>query len=223
MNGSLIKQLFTDGNSIQIEFRDERRIKRVYQTLINLVSDNQIKLFLPEDKPIPIHPGIKLSVSVYSAQKSDTCYFISEILDYRQEDPSSLTISMPEPVRTISRRKFFRCDVDLPFSYLDREKNEQKGTVTNLSACGLKVIVFSDKRLKPLQYLDCAITLPTIPDPLKFTAKIVRIEPAEKDFQKALALNFENITEKFQNDITKYLFQRQRELIQLGHIKVGRI
>jgi hypothetical protein len=36
-------------------------------------------------------------------------------------------------------------------------------------------------------------------------------------------MSFENITEKFQNDITKYLFQRQRELIKLGQIKVGRI
>ena len=217
---TFFKKLFSCGNSLQIEFRDHSKQKKLFKTIIDKISDRELTLILPVSQLIP--PGTKLVVIGRHDTDSQNYYFTAEVLTFHQGDPATLTISMPIPMQTSSRRRFFRCDVDLFFIYQDDTEMEYRGRIINLSASGLFAIVKNHPSLRISQILTCQLHLPTSVEPLRFEGKIIRIETVENDDEIGIALDFVNVSEKIQNEITKYLFQRQRELIKMGHIKAGR-
>lgn len=217
---TLFNEIFSYGNSLQIEFRDHSKQKKLFKTIVEKVDDHELLLIIPGSQAI--QPGTKLIVVGRHETDLQNYYFTAEVLAFHQGEPNSITISTPVPMQTKSRRRFFRCDVDLFFIYQDQNGTEHRGRIINLSASGLFAIVKNHPYIKPSQQLNCQLHLPTLAEPLRFEGKIIRIEPTEKEEEKGIALNFENATERLQNEITKYLFQRQRELIKLGHIKAGR-
>ncbi|HOJ78839.1 MAG TPA: PilZ domain-containing protein [Bacillota bacterium] len=217
---SFNNELFKPGNSIQIEFRDQANVRKVYKTFIMEANAASLTIILPEDQEINIQPGTDLVV--ICKESSENYYFISEIIEIIPGTPPKLILNKPKQIKTYSRRNFFRCDVDLTLIYWDDSKIEKVGKVINLSASGLYAIVPYDRSLKKSALLHCQINLPTLTEPIFFDAKVIRFERTESETNQGVALSFEGINEKIENDIIKYLFQRQRELIQLGHIKVGR-
>jgi len=217
----LFKKLFNSGNSLQIEFRDHSKQKKLFKTVIEKMGDREVTLILPVSQQIP--PGTKLVVIGRHDADLKNYYFTAEILAFHQGDPATITISMPVTMQTTSRRRFFRCDVDLFFIYQDDTETEYRGRIVNLSASGLFAIVKDNPSLKLHQIITCQLHLPTSVEPIRFEGKVIRVESTENDDEKGIALDFVNISEKIKNEITKYLFQRQRELIKMGHIKAGRI
>ena len=93
----------------------------------------------------------------------------------------------------------------------------------NLSASGLYGIIETNPLLNPGGILPLEIMIPLFEEAISLEGKVIRIDKTNKAESAGIALQFEHPTEKLQNQLTKYLFQRQRELIREGRIKIGRI
>lgn len=220
-NGSFDDDLFSPGSSIQIEFRDDFHVKNVFKSHIEKNTEENLTLLLPDEIISPIKPKTKLIVISHATPQN--YFFMADVLEYIPGNPPSLIISKPVTVQSTSRRNFFRCDVELPLLYQDKSGELKPGKVINLSASGLYAIIEHNHILKTGKIISCEMILPIFVEPLRFDGKITRLEKTENKYNQGIGISFLSTNEKFQNHIIKYLFQRQRELIKSGHIKVGRI
>lgn len=224
MPNNTAKKLFKIGSQLLIEFEDNHQNRNIYRTRISEVNDAEIALQLPPAQSVPIEPQTKLAI--YLGHVSQGYYFNAAVIAYQPGNPSlppTLIISWPEQIATLSRRKFFRCDVELPFYYQDHRYQEHSGRVINLSASGLLAVVGHNPQLGINMVFNCRFEMPTLTEPLEFEGKIIRLDKTENPSEQGIALNFEDITEKFQNEVIKYLFQRQRELINERQMKAGQV
>lgn len=225
MPANFLDELFYPGNTVQIEYRETLLSKVVLLTSVESISEETIRLqLMPTDSPAftPIKAGTGLAISVREKNTNQVYFYTSELIEHQTGNPSLLIIRRPPLIQTLSRRNFFRCDVDFQF-YCEVEAVKYKGKAVNLSASGLYGIIHKELPLKPGDILPLELFLPTLSEPLAVEAKIIRFQKIEGDNNWGLALHFTNPEEKFQNIITKYLFQRQRELIKKGRIKIGTI
>lgn len=224
MTNNTAQKLFSPGSQLLIEFEDSHQNKNIYKTVIKNVSEGVIHLQLPSAQSVPIAAQTKLSV--YLGHVTQSYFFNALVISYQpgnRPSPPVLTITWPEQIETLSRRKFFRCDVELPFHYEDHQYLNQAGRVINLSASGLLAVISHDPHLEINMILNCKFQLPTLTDFLKFEGKIIRLDKVENPSEQGIALNFEAVSEKFQNEVIKYLFFRQRELINERQIKAGHV
>jgi c-di-GMP-binding flagellar brake protein YcgR len=225
MPGNLIDELFYPGNTVQVEYRENITAKRILLTVVSGIDEESIKLISPEelnDPFVSIPSGTGMILCVKERNTTQIYYYSSRLVKQINGNPALLVVERPSFAQVASRRNFFRCDVDFPFYYWVEER-KYKGWASNLSASGMYGIIPYDPQLKPEMILRLEIPVPLLPASLSCEARIIRLSPAEKLDQRGVALHFENPNEKLQNELTKYLFQRQRELIQKGMIKIGRI
>ena len=217
----LLEELFYINNQVRVEFYDELSNKRRYQTLVKSYDGNLLRLMLTElhgESPAAIKTGAEIALICHYQNEPTSYFFTTQVLSEPSDESFFLEVSRPTKIQIASRRNFFRCNVNLPFNY-SHDEQEIPGKVTNLSACGLFAVVKPDENLRLGLVIHAQMLLPTIPQPLKLEGKIVRMESLDKGARQGIAINFENNTENLQNKITKYLFQRQRELINHGQIK----
>jgi c-di-GMP-binding flagellar brake protein YcgR len=225
MPANFLDELFYPGNTVQLEFRPDFVHKTVILTAVVNITDDVLQLALPLDRNqyfTPIKIGTCLTLSTREKNSTKIYYYTTELLEHHEGNPSILTLKRPTFIQNTSRRNFFRCDVDLIFYYW-LEENCYRGQVINLSASGLYGIIETNRQLNPGGILPLKILLPSLEEPLSIEAKIIRIVKTDKSGYSGIALHYHNPTEKIQTLFTKYLFQRQRELIQEGRIKIGQI
>ncbi|MGD8401374.1 MAG: PilZ domain-containing protein, partial [Bacillota bacterium] len=170
----------------------------------------------------PIKLGTQLTLSAREKNSTKVYYYNTELLSHQTGNPSILTLKRPSFIQNTSRRNFFRCEVSLLF-YYQFEENSYRGRVINLSASGLYGIIETNPLLNPGGILPLEIMVPPFEEPLSVEGRVIRINQTDKAESAGIALQFHHPTEKLQNQLTKYLFQRQRELIREGRIKIGRI
>jgi c-di-GMP-binding flagellar brake protein YcgR len=226
MPANFMDELFYPGNTVQLEYRPDFISKTTLLTSVISLTDEFIQLALPlmeGEKFIPIKAGTFLTLSAREKKSTHVYYYTVELVEHHEGNPSLIVVKRPSFVQNTTRRNFFRCEVNLLFYYW-LEKKCYRGRVINLSASGLYgIIEANNHHLKPGILLPLEIVLPIFEAPLTVEAKIVRINKTDQTSHFGIALTYRNPTEQIQNQITKYLFQRQRELIQEGRIKIGRI
>jgi c-di-GMP-binding flagellar brake protein YcgR len=210
--------LLQPGKNVQLEFYDENGKKIIYRTSIWSFEEEQLSILMPKNdfNLKNIKPGTTITLICKNDSESHDYVFTTKFINAASEQPL-LIISKPAELEFGIGRHFFRCEVNLPFHYFDKN-GKCKGEVTNLSANGLYAIINPEIHLEPGSVLTCQIVLPNTSEPLLFVAKVVRITKKE-NFQ-GIGLNFQNINKNLQDQITKFLFQRQRALINLGQIRI---
>lgn len=225
MPGDFIDELFYPGNTVQVEYRENISAKQILLTMVDSIDENRIYLLYPVEPNEPfvsIPSGTGMILCVKEKNTTQIYYYSSRLVEHKNANPALLVVERPSFAHAASRRNFFRCEVDFPFYYWV-EDQKYKGLACNLSASGLYGIIQYNPQLQPKMVLQLELRVPLIPSSLSCEARIIRINPAEKPDLRGIALHFENPNEKLQNELTKYLFQRQRELIKKGMIKIGRI
>jgi c-di-GMP-binding flagellar brake protein YcgR len=225
MPENFMDELFYSGNTVQIEYRPDFITKTILLTRVLNITDDSLQLELPlaENEPFaPIKLGTQLTLSAREKKSTKIYYYNTELLNHQPGNPSLLTLKRPSFIQNTSRRNFFRCEVSLLF-YYKFEEDYYRGRIINLSASGLYGIIETNHLLNPGGILPLEIIIPIFEEPLIAEGKVIRINKTDKAESSGIALHFYHPTEKLQNQLTKYLFQRQRELIQEGRIKIGRI
>ena len=109
-----------------------------------------------------------------------------------------------------SKRRFFRLDVNLPFSCFKGEK-KINGTITNLSAGGLGGVIHYDQNIDPGSSLACQFDLPQAAKPILLVGKVIRVQ--KTDDRQEIALDFQMLDKNNEALITSFLFRNQRKQI----------
>jgi c-di-GMP-binding flagellar brake protein YcgR len=225
MPTNFMDELFYPGNTVQLEFRTDLLAKTILLTRVISIDDERLQLELPLDQDEPFTPikiGTLLTLSARERDSVKVYYYTTELLEHQPQNLSLIIVKRPSFVQNMSRRNFFRCDVDLLFYYW-LEETCYRGRAVNLSASGLFGIIDTNPELDTDNIIPLEIMLPTGDEALAVEGKIIRIVKTDQPETSGIAFHYHNPTEKLQNQITKYLFQRQRELIQEGRIKIGRL
>jgi c-di-GMP-binding flagellar brake protein YcgR len=210
----LIEELFRPDTQVQVELTDDDGSKLVYQAKVMSLVLNNLVLMVQENEEtlVQIKPGTKMSLICQIENEPEDFVFQTRLI---KNDPPLLVVTQPTESLASTRRRYFRLDVRLPFSYFVQD--ELKGEVTNLSASGLFAMVKPDQQLKVNMDITCQISLPTSSKPLLFVAKIARMQ--KKGDLQGIGLNFQYSSEDLQSHVTKYLFDYQRGMINLNRRK----
>lgn len=206
----LIERLFRPGKKIEIELDDERGNKRTYQTVIirNINKDHLSLLLSNKEESIRgLKPGAKISINCDELCKF---VFITELIEVKSGEYPLLIAQCPTEIHYSSRRRYFRCDVNFPFSFFYKQE-QYKGDVLDLSVSGLRATTYSQFNLQQGMFLTCKFVLPTTAKPVLLVAKITRVDK-NTEYQE-IGLCFQNPSRDIQSQITQFLFQRQRILI----------
>lgn len=225
MKTHYIEELFYPGNKVQLEFYDEQSNKNSYATIVKSLEIERLYLMpvQPNDEIInQLKSGTEVTLVCQHNNGIEKQYFTGQVIQNSISERGLLILNRPNKIQiNSSRRNFFRCDVELPFTYYLLE-HEYQGKILNLSGCGLYGIIPPNSVLRPSMLIKGDFILPTLAQPLEFEGRVIRLEWLDHGLRQGVAFNFENITESWQNKIIKYLFLRQRELIRQRNIKVYR-
>lgn len=226
LSEAMMTEFFSPGKYVWLKYRDETNENRVYKMVVGYQTETNIVLRFSAHEIFNMVPlQTTVGLTCFNTKNNINYFFSATVLATSSDKPQTVTISIPSEIKPPSlstKRRYFRCDVNLSFIYRIPKYPDQYGRVIDLSANGLFAVVPYQPFLKKDVLLDCVLFLPNVTDPLNFISKIIRVKLTESPAELGIALNFDNISENPQNEITKYLFQRQRELIQTGRIKSGK-
>ncbi len=217
-NEVLFRELLQPGKSIQFEVDDGNGGKIAYRSTIYSYEENLLSLLKPKDDFVlnNIQPGTKIFIILRNNQEQNDYVFSAEFIKAESGVPL-LFIKKPADLELKIGRHFFRCEVNLPLSgFLSQEKF--RGEVKNLSMNGLYALVNPNLHIEPGQHITCQMNFPTAKEAVLFVAKVVRV--IKKEGSQGIGLSFQHLSKNIQDQITKYLFDRQRSLINLGQIRI---
>ncbi|MGE5583436.1 MAG: flagellar brake protein [Bacillota bacterium] len=213
-----LKEFLKPGKNVQLEFTADNGRKLIYRTVVWDFDQDQLRLLLPKNDAFfnNLAPDTKVTLICRNDTEENDYVLATQFIKTEPGQPL-LVIEKPADIKFTVGRRFFRCEVNLPFDGF-LKKDKFKGQVINLSANGLYAIINPTLQMEPGSILTCRMLLPTSNEPLLFVGKVIRI--VRKENFQGVGLSFEHATKILQDQITKYLFQRQRALINLGQIKI---
>ena len=212
---------------ITLEYNDE--IKYFYSKLVYILSEKEIIIVPPRSIRGNI---VKLSEKYkYKIRLKTTKGLFENVMSiksYEIEDGvPMLKIKLLEPTKKIQRREGFRLNIKLDFTFIiieELDKNDLKkqenlifqGKTIDISSGGLKFIANKDMniddKIKILLNIKgvIVVALATI---------IYKAQIENKDgYNFSYKCRFVNIPQKYKEDISKYIFNVQRELSKIGKI-----
>ncbi len=217
MNGRLIAQkLIQPGKNVQLEILNENGQKIIYRTSVWNSEGDQMEVFIPENDKIlkNMQPGAGVTIICRSDNNACDYVFATQFIGVEKEPPV-IILNLPEDLKAEVGRHFFRCEVNFPFQFFGK-KGKFIGTVVNLSINGLFAVIDPQLNLDTGTSMTCQMILPGNSSSSLFVAKIMRTIKDE-NFQ-GIGLNFQQIDKNIQDQITKFLFQRQRAMMNHGQI-----
>lgn len=209
-----IDNLFQPGSTIQVEFSNDDGLKYSFPTcVIRSLKSQPLKLVtLKKDSYIDqLKPGTDVNIICHNEVDKHDYVFATEFLNLKPYNLPIIELARPMKIQYSSRRRHFRCDVNLPFIYFDNHKKEFHGSVTNLSVGGLLAAVSPDYQLTTGKLIEGQIILPNVNKPIQISGHIARIDQAER--YNNIGICFSYVTKEQQDHITRYLFRRQQALI----------
>jgi hypothetical protein len=205
-----LQLIFQPSRDIQVEYNDDYGRVTCYFASVRSYESGSLEITIADNGQIPkLAVGNRLILSADHPKKSSAYYFQVTICEVISGPTLLLKLSRLEKMDVNSLRCFFRCNVTLPFHYIDAAVLEFPGEIINLSAGGLLGIIRYDSTLKVGNELEVQFTIPSVTKPFRLPAKIVRIINLTDGRQK-IAVQFTQISEMQQNQIIKYLFVYHR-------------
>ncbi len=212
----LLERLLQPGKSILLKFAGNGFKGSVHTYIIRSVSADQLTLLFKDNETAIYHllPGTKLKLITNDEEDGHDYRLLSELIEAKTGDLPRVVVKRPVEVDHSTRRSSLRLDVNLPFSYYDDFK-EQKGEVRNLSINGMLALVKTSPSLRAEYNLTGKLILPGVNKPLIIIGRIIRVEPAD-DHHSWVALDFQTASDEVKNNISRYLVQCQRRLINIS-------
>lgn len=205
-----------------IDSREENYLAKVEVTKEGCIL---IKILIGEREIPKITQGHSVKLFIYD--KGKVYSGTSTLLGIKEEkDIARAVLAMPENIKKVERRKYFRLPVNIEIEFVKisvEEEYEQvkdvprelfyllKSTNTiDISGGGMKI--FSEDSLKVGQKV---LTILYIPIELKILCSVVRVEKQPKKERYKVSLKFENISERNRDKIIEFIFNQMRENVTL--------
>ncbi len=212
-----LNKILQPGDIVYLEIYYTPTNKMLFKTSIREIIEKQILLNVERNDNVisQIQPGVKMVLYFKKPNRSNDYVFFAKFIRFEPEK-SCLIIERKDQI-TLGR-KYFRCDVQLPFSCFSTY--EIIGEALNLSISGLYADIRFDEKILIGTILNCKLTLPTESKPIKFTGKVTRLHKHEP--RLGVGIKFFSIGTESLNQINRYLFKRQQELIIQKKFRVVR-
>lgn len=205
---------------IDIEVEPGTSFSGTYRTRVEDINETSIVIAMPIDKGnyVPLRPGSEVIIWHWDNSASYAHYCkVKE----RLVEPIPLVFLEWPPYQTkkIQRRGFVRVPVNLQLEYMldnEQEKEEiyHKALIRDLSGGGTQFT--SKNKLIKGDILKIKLFLPNETINCKARIMWVYTEIRDKTERFLIGIKFIDLPEKVREQIIKYVFQRQRELIQKG-------
>lgn len=206
----IIEELLQPGNSVQVEFIDANGTKQIFETyVIKNAKKNLLSLLMAQKNENLgyLKSGSNIYLTCKHFRDKHEYVFNTEVLNIKTFNLPVLDVTKPYKIYSSSRRRHFRFEVNLPFSYFYNKK-ELTGRVINLSSGGLLASIPPNDQLVTGRIIICQIVLPTIDKPVMLAGQITRIQKGEN--YQGIGLRFPYITKEMQKQISIYLYERQQ-------------
>lgn len=201
--------------------------EKFYSKLLYVVSEKElviISLKNSEGKLVKLPQKRRYKMTLKTPQ--GLFENLINIKSYELEDGISIVrIVFLEPTKKIQRRQSFRLPIEIEFKFVyykgDDESNPDevlKGLTVDVSNGGLKF-----KSNKEMEVEDTIRILINIQD-VNIVVKSTILQKEElhiKDEYKFMyKCKFEDIPQKYKDELSKYIFEKQRELLKSGTLKL---
>ncbi|AAM24641.1 c-di-GMP-binding flagellar brake protein YcgR [Caldanaerobacter subterraneus subsp. tengcongensis MB4] len=159
---------------------------------------------------VPIRVGSIVQVIYFT--KQGLFIFYAKVLNRFSGKLPLLEIMPISGVERLQRRKYFRLEKVIPFTYRIRgeEEKEYKGVIQDISGGGLRCRV--DKKLEIGTIIDCSFTLD---EEIQVSGKVVRYEESMEEGYE-VGVCYVDIEERMREKIIRYIFEEQRKIRQKG-------
>jgi hypothetical protein len=215
-----ISEIFVPGNTVQVEFINNKGAKIVSKTVVHNSDENQLVLSIPrwDDAIGDQIRGNRVILVCKLPNKQHDYVFVAKFINFKFRPPS-LIVSRPNLSNYWKGRRFFRSDVDqVLISYFNQNHEYKNNEVVNLSSIGLYSLLDYRHNFNPGMEVTCRIFLPIMPNPFLFVGKVVRVQNHPQ--KQGVAFQFQSPSPALQNQITKFLYISQLSLVRQGKLKL---
>ena len=203
--------------NIELEI-NEGPYRGTYMSKISDISEDKIIVMAIYDgELIPLRKN--LPINVYFNGEHAVYKFESRV-EKRIKDPIPLMeLKIPEEIKRIQRRQYFRLKVNKDAYYRlqeDKEKNKDdyiKTQIIDISGGGVKLVL--ESKLKKGDIIEIKLYINSLKES-PITGKVVRITTLKDDYTKAAGIKFINIRYSIQDKIVGWIFDYQSELRRRG-------
>ncbi len=188
-----------------------------YLSKVSEINEKEIKIMaIYDEEDIPLIKDKPVKIFYEGAHAFYS--FESRIKKIIEEPVTLLVLEIPDKVKRIQRRKFFRLKILEDVYYRLYKKCGYghefiKSKMLDISGGGIKILV--NKDFMKGDKLEIMLTI----EPLKgktINAEIVRIDNIEKNTEKIAGLKFLDIDQEIQDEIISWMFNYQRKLGKKG-------
>jgi c-di-GMP-binding flagellar brake protein YcgR len=198
--------------------------ERTCKSIVAEVGDKEILIGLPLDLSIVGHFSVGTKLEVTYLAGDNQFRFQTSIIGIKRDNMPFFRLHKPKEneIKKIQRRNNFRVKTNLSLTVKETEV-----TTIDLSAGGL---LFSCKEDYPILFGEIITGILLVPDlqnkgdtePVTFQGTVRRINRIEKENRKLVAIAFTEINQKDQSKVTRYCFERQRQ-VRLKSNDLGKI
>lgn len=211
-----IKDIFRPGDNVMIEYVDRGGVIKNYKTRVEDLEGPYLILQMPIIKRMPVRIREGIELTLWRKEDRNRQAYVTNVyvIENRPGKLPLLVCSKPNKISVASRRRFFRCSVELPLDY-STEKSSASGTVVDLSLSGCYALVEPDPQLKPGVFVNLSFSIPG-DSALTLLGEVIRVQDLAARKKLGIAIDFREITEGMQDILNRYLFLRQGDLIRKG-------
>jgi c-di-GMP-binding flagellar brake protein YcgR len=212
------------GDKIELLRIDSLQNKISYPSqVLDILDDDILEIRGPLHKNDFVFVSRKEKIRIIFVVKDKGKYqFDAEILNINYEGVYSLKIRRISEITKHQLRKYFRFDVSIPVKkyFTIIEDNEEKILEENcrtkdISGGGMKLYTNYQHNVGDIITCEFEVDKHLITT----KAKVVRVEEVDTfEFDFALGVEFKDIEERNRDRIIKFIFTKQRELIEKGMI-----
>ncbi len=210
-----VEEVFNTNSHILIAFINCEGQTVSYKTVIKSLEEFTIKV--QTESPLStkdIASGMEVTL-INLANNGNTKYLsVVRVLEL-EEKANLLILKRPFGVKLGFQRRYFRVDTLLPMSYTCHDQT-YPGTITNLSEGGFWAVIRNNSDIEQGSKITCEIDLSDSDDSLfKAEGKVARIQTLIEDDDIGIGVGFNELTATNRENLIKYIFNRQRELLHI--------
>ncbi len=210
----LIEKLFAPGNKILVEFADDQKAIKSYQTTVEDLEGAYLVLQAPltNNVPVKFRESQELTLRQVDKQKQEAYVTNVFVIDVRQSKVPLLVCSKPIKIDKTSLRRFSRFGVNLPFKYKsDKHETARHGRINDLSLSGCYALIEADPLVKAGTVLEFTVSMPGEGSVLTLSGRVIRTDqPVEGgDDLTGIAFDFEGLSKDQLETLYYYIFQLQ--------------
>lgn len=220
---NLTKDLFNIGDRIEI-LKSVGEKNRIYPSqVLDMLDENTYIISGPIHKNslVPLHIGEIIKI-VYIKENKGRYMFDAKILEREHKKIYRFKIMKIGKMKRLQQRKYYRLDICIPIKKIfslkignEIKSIEEKCLTKDLSGNGMKLMCNFNHKTGDL--IKCLFKI--YDKEIDLNAEVVRVEKIKNgEFTYALGINFIDIKNEDREAIIKFIFEKERSLIEKGMI-----